>query len=167
MGQLEQNPPCILSKKVPKVPSCQSGSTHYQKMGIVVVFVLFFEWVDPSRRRSEYTRETHQKTIAENGFDGTPLTHSEKVGFGSRFTHVDEVGRSLLDYCWTIAVPLLDETPQIYMRIPLTFAGRKEDHCWTKEVVPTHNSKVGRISGCVKKLCIHQTSRLGLTTPYR
>ena len=91
------------------MPSCQSGSTHYQKVGFVVVFVLFFDWVDPPPHRSYYTGETHQITIAQNGFDGTPLTHFEKVGSGSRFTHSEEAGRFLLDHCWTNAVPLLDE----------------------------------------------------------
>ena len=109
MGQLERNPPQIQSKKVPKVPSCRSGSTHCQKVGFVVVFGSFLKWVDPPPRRSQYTRVTHYKTIAHNGFETTPLTHFEKVGLGSRFTHSEEVGRFLLDHCWTNAVPLLDE----------------------------------------------------------
>ena len=65
----------------------------------------------------------------------------------------------MLDDCWTNYVSLLDERPQIELRISYTFAGRIESLCWTKEVVPTRYSKVGRISGCVKKMCIPQTPK--------
>ena len=45
------------------------------------------------------------------------------------------------------------------MRVSLNFAVLKLVLCWTKEEVPTHFSKVGGISGCVKKLCILQITR--------
>ena len=55
----------------------------------------------------------------------------KKVGLGSRFSHSEEVGRSLLDYCWTNSLSLLDERPQIHVRISSSFAVRIESLCWT------------------------------------
>ena len=65
--------------------------------------------------------------------------------------------------CWTIAGRMLYlcwTKDLILHSISLTFAGRKESLCWTNEVVPTHFSRVGRISGSVKKLCIPQTPKV-------
>ena len=84
------------------------------------------------------------------------------MGFDSESAHFHEVGHLSKNELTQIEASWLIREIKNYTADLSIFALARDPFKHIKEEVPTHYSKVGRISGCMENLCIPQTPKVYL-----